>query len=209
MTRTTILRIGPLACLAVFAAAIYLHSQLALVGSVLVAFLIGIVAIWSGVRIQRAAPRQRLRELAEEYLEAGEVFQATFMAMSGPGPYLIMIAFVFTIPLTVLVGPAAQALVLSLAWFTTVWAIVVTDRAILLFKKNRDPEAEAYVLQARLPRHTRFGPASGWWTMIHLNGTDMFVLRRYRADIELADRLIDAEPTVESATPRIEHPGGH
>jgi hypothetical protein len=192
MARTIILRVGALGCLAVFAAAIYVHSQPALVGSVLVAIVLGIVGIWSQPRIPKVGQQQRLRELAQEYLEPGEVVQAAFMALSGAGPYLLLIAIVFTIPLTILFGPAGQALMLWVGRFTTLWSIIATDRAILLFRTIRDPETD--VLEARLPRYTRFGPVSGWWAMIRLNGMDMFVLRRFHADVELADRLIGARP---------------
>lgn len=190
MALTIILRIGALGCLAVFAAALYLHSQLALVGSVLVAIAIGIVAIWSQARIPPAEQQRRLRALAQQHLEPGEVYQAGFTALSGPGPYLLAIALVFTVPLMLLFGQAGEALMRWWAQFTTRWSIIVTDRAILLFRTIPEPRED--VLEARLSRNTRFGPVSGWWTMIQLNGMDLFVRRRFFADVELADRLRDA-----------------
>ena len=195
MTLRNVLRFGAWGCLAAFIAAIYLHSQLALVGS----FLVGIALAIASMRLQASIDeRKQLHALAEAHLEPGEIVEAAFMATSGPGPYLMLIAIVFSIPLSLLLG-GRDGTALARFWdqFTTLWSIIVTDRAILLFK--RIPEPRADVLQARLPRYTRFGPVSGWFAMIELNGTEMFVRGRFHAAVELSDRLIETHQFVEPA----------
>jgi hypothetical protein len=102
-------------------------------------------------------------------------------------------------------GPWLMSL---LVFITTRWSIVATDRAILLFKlfAGRDTD----VLVARLPRNTRLGPISGRWGMISVDGTAMFVGRRFRADVELADELIGyhaaVEPSEAAPVPAIHRP---
>jgi hypothetical protein len=187
---STALRFIALGCIALFIAAIYLHSQPALLTSVLLGIAVAIVKLRSVAKVDPMELRDKLRARAEPYLEPGETFQVGFTALSGPGPYLVLIAVIFGVLLSLLTGRRYVRPFIRNAQ----WTVVVTDRAILLLKSSGREEE---FIVTRLPRDTRLGPVSGWWAMISLNGEWMFVHRRFHADVELADKAIAHREIVE------------
>ena len=182
------LRLAALGCLAMFLAALYWHSQAGLVASALLAVSLGVMALRA---LRRAAKRdepERLRAAAAPHLEPGEVIQAAFAAIGGPGPYLGTIVVVVSMAVSALIGRQNATRMLALLALTTTRSVVVaSDRAILLLQ--RPPALKTAILIARLPRHTRLGPVSGWWAMISLHANWMFVHHRFHSEIALADRL--------------------
>lgn len=112
--------------------------------------------------------RDRIRETAQPFLEPGENVQATFAAQTGPNPKWFF--------LTVLI-----------MFFAKYFAIVVTDRRILVLRTSSFRPAAAKDVAATASRETKLGPVSGLWGEITLDGAKYYVHRRYFKDVEAAD----------------------
>ena len=208
MTVGSTLRLGGLCCIALFGAAIYWHSQPALLASVLFALALAIAKVRTLITTARSDEQAALRPRADPYLEPGESIQAAFVAVGGPGPYLTWILFVCIAIAWFAFGRQVGSWLMSMLIFsTTRWSVVATDRAILLFQRVGNTDRDVFV--TRLSRYTRLGPVSGRWAMISLNGTWMFVPKHFHAEVELADSLVAWPETFEqSETPprRAKHP---
>jgi hypothetical protein len=114
--------------------------------------------------------RDKLRQNSQPYLEQGETVQAVFNAQTGPNPYLSIITYLF------------------LFW-VRLYAVVVTDRRILVLRSSFWRPSVAVAQEAVWPRATRLGPVSGLWAKLNqdLNGKDVWVHRRFHKDVDSAD----------------------
>jgi hypothetical protein len=116
------------------------------------------------------ALRDKIRQNSQPFLEPGETVQAVFSAQTGPNPYLSIITYLF------------------LFW-VRLYAVVVTDRRILVLRSSFWRPSVAVAVEAVLPRATRLGPVSGLWAKLspNLNGKDIWVHRRFHKDVDSAD----------------------
>jgi hypothetical protein len=117
--------------------------------------------------------RIKLRKAIEPQLEPGETLQQVFLGQSGPNPYWMFLTyFVF--------------------FWIKYWAFAVTDRRILVFRAGFLKPSNVKGPIATLPRETKFGPVSGLWAKIELNGTRYWVHKRFQKDAQEADAAIPA-----------------
>jgi|ERR671936_2547710 hypothetical protein len=115
--------------------------------------------------------REKIRESAGPFLEPGENIQAAFTAQTGPNPNWMFLSY----------------LIMFAAKF---YAIVVTDRRILVLQTSSFRPARAKGLVTTAPRETRFGDMGGLWGDFTLNGTKYYVHRRFFKDVEAADNAL-------------------
>ena len=114
------------------------------------------------------ALRDKLRERAQPFLEPGEEARHVFLAQAGPTPWLF-------------------ALSALLGFLMKYRVVVVTDRNVVLLKSSPWTPAKPTEVVARLPRSTRFGPMSGVWAKIQLEGEKYYVHKRFQKDAAAAD----------------------
>ena len=119
------------------------------------------------------ALRDKLARRSVPYLEPGEQIQAVFLAQSGPSPYFILLAFII-----ILIG-ARYAVV------------VVTDRAIVVFRAGVFTPSFPKRVVARLPRGTWLGDPSGLWGKIQLDRR-YWVHKRFHKDVRAANQMLAA-----------------
>lgn len=91
-----------------------------------------------------AALREKLRANSQEFLEPGETIQAVFLVQTGPNPYLLFLTY------------------LLLPWINY-YAMVATDRRMLLLRSSMWRQSGVKEVADTLPRNTRLGPVSGLW----------------------------------------------
>jgi len=114
--------------------------------------------------------QDKLRARAQPFLEPGETIQQAFPAQA-VHPFL-------------LTG-------FGILVFSKPRDIVVTDRAIVIFRQARFSIKPKKVL-ARLPRERRLGPVSGRgsWGRIELDGQKLWIRRRFVDDLQRADAAL-------------------
>jgi hypothetical protein len=120
-----------------------------------------------------ASLREKLAERAGPYLQQGEQVRQVFLAQGGPNPYWSF--------LTWLIFFAVKPRI-----------IVVTDGSIIVLAAGRMAPSKpiAGPPLAVLPRQTPFGPVSGLWSVINLNGEKLWVHKRFHKDVAAADAAI-------------------
>jgi hypothetical protein len=123
------------------------------------------------------ALRDKLADRVRPMLQPGEQIQEVLLSQTGPSPYW---AF-----LTYLIFFAIKRHI-----------IVVTDRAIVMVKAGAWTGTSAQEVLARLPRSTRFGPLSGLWAGVELNGEKQWIHKRFHADAARADAWAPAPGAV-------------
>jgi hypothetical protein len=116
------------------------------------------------------ALREKLREQTQPLLEPGETTAQVFLAQEGRGW---------------MVGLGGGLLMML---FAKPRIVVVTDRAIVVFRQNKLIATPKEVL-VRLPRNTYFGPVRGRWAKVALIGEheQIYVHRRFHGDVRSAD----------------------
>ena len=117
------------------------------------------------------ALRDKLREKIEPQLEPGETLQQVFVAQTGPNPYWLFATY------------------LCFFWIKY-WVFAVTDRRILVFHASSAFHIKD--LSGTLPRETKFGPLSGLWARVEVDGTRYWVNKRFQKDVEAADAALVA-----------------
>ncbi len=115
--------------------------------------------------------RGKLRANTEQFLEPGENIQAVFLVQTGPTPYLFLLTYL-------------------LAFWTKYYAMVVTDRRILLLKASIWRQSDVKAVVDTLPRQTRFGPVSGLWGKIEIGDRRYWVHKRFHKDVAQADAAL-------------------
>ena len=114
------------------------------------------------------ALRDKLAARVQPLLEPGEQVQAVFVTQTGPSPYWVLLT--------------------TLIFFTVKRRIIVaTDRAVVVVRAGTMSGTTAKEVLARLPRATRFGPVSGMWSKIVVNGEQQWVHKRFHGDVAAAD----------------------
>lgn len=140
------------------------------------------------------ASRDKLRDAAAPYLQPGERVDQVILAQANASPWLYL-GFAFG-----LVGVVAAAVIKPLI-------IAVTDQSIIVLQGSRFRATRAKALLARLPRHTRLGPAPGrLWSKVEVAGQRLWIPGRFRPEVEAADAALpepppDAGPPPERAPP--------
>lgn len=114
------------------------------------------------------ALRDKLAQRVQPMLEPGEQIQAIFLTQTGPSPYWMFV--------TTLIFFAVKRRI-----------IVATDRAIVVVKAGAMTGTSAKEVLFRLPRATRFGPVSGLWAKLVVNGEQQWVHKRFHGDVARAD----------------------
>ena len=117
------------------------------------------------------ALRDKLRQRAQARLEAGEEIEEVFLAQEGKAWML---------------GLGGGLLLLL---FAKPLVVVVTDRAIVVFRQSK-LTATPKELLGRLPRNTRIGPVRGLWAKVQLNGKLIYIHRRFHGDVRNADAAL-------------------
>jgi hypothetical protein len=114
--------------------------------------------------------RAKIRKQIEPKLEPGESIQQVFLGQSGPQPMLaVLTGYIF------------------LLFWMKYWVFAVTDRRILIFRASAWKPMAAKELTVTLPRSTRFGPVSGLWGALVIDGTRYWVHKRFQKDLLAAD----------------------
>jgi hypothetical protein len=114
------------------------------------------------------ALRDKLRERARPLLEPGEKIEEVFLAQNG-SPWML--------------GLGGGLLMLL---FAKPRVVVVTDRAVVLFRQSKLTATPTELL-ARLPRTTQIGPVKGLWAKTVLSGEQIYIHRRFHGDVKRAD----------------------
>jgi hypothetical protein len=114
------------------------------------------------------ALRDKLRERSQPFLEPDEEIRQVFLAQAGPTPWLFVLSAL-------------------LGFLMKYRVVVVTDRNVVLLRSTPWVPAKPKELVARLPRSTRFGPLSGVWAKIQLEGERYYVHKRFQKDAAAAD----------------------
>jgi hypothetical protein len=144
------------------------------------------------------ALQDKLKTRSQPLLPTNDPIRQVFVAQAGPHPLLLPLGAVaygitYVLPLGTL-GRLWISLIFAVFFLAflvysqvaTKYRIVcVTDDAIHVLRSGMAGQPKE--LLATLPRQQRFGPASGLWQDITLNGENLRVHKRFHKDIEAAD----------------------
>lgn len=130
-----------------------------------------------------APVREKLAERAQPFLEPGEQVQYAIPAQTGPHPMSILLGYV-------------------MAFFMKYRIIVATDRAIVVLKGGALRPTFPKELLARVPRATTIGTKlSGLWGRGELNGENLYIHKRFQADVAAMDAAAGAGAIAEPLPP--------
>jgi hypothetical protein len=123
------------------------------------------------------AQHNKLIEQVRPFLPAGETFQGAIPAQAGLNPFVV----------NSIGANSAGILGLLIATMFRVKRriIAVSDQSVLVLAADASYVPNS--LLARLPRSTEIGPLKGTWAKTRLDGTRLYVHRKYHPVVERID----------------------
>jgi hypothetical protein len=114
------------------------------------------------------ALRDNIAKGAQPHLEQGEQIRHVFVAQTGPSPYWAFLTYFI--------------------WFAVqVYDVVVTDRNVVFFRASFWRQSNPKYIEGRFPRNMRFGPMTGLWGKMEIDGRKFWVHKRFHKDVAAAD----------------------
>jgi hypothetical protein len=114
------------------------------------------------------ALRDKIAEQAQPHLEQGEQIRHVFVAQTGPSPYWALLTY-------------------FMFFAIQVYNVVVTDRSIVFFRASFWKQSNPKHIEGRFPRSMQFGPMTGLWGRMEIDGRRFYVHKRFHKDVAAAD----------------------
>jgi hypothetical protein len=114
------------------------------------------------------ALRDKIAAQAQPHLEQGEQIRHVFVAQTGPSPYWALLTY-------------------FMFFAIQVYNVVVTDRSIVFFRASFWKQSTPKHIEGRFPRSMQFGPMTGLWGKMEIDGRRFYVHKRFHKDVAAAD----------------------